>query len=333
MERVKSIDISKGISIILMTFSHLLVVKKHPEITNLNINYFMIFKMPLFIIISGILFSNKKNIKDFIRSKVDSLLKPTISTILLFSLTSLLVWGAYNPDGISLKAALAKTILIAFPLWFIFSLFFSLVIFRFIFSILEHKDNGFKFAVITTTILFLALLNVYNLKYYFINLSTIIYFLLYLFIGYVIKWKLLLKYLISTPVFITSVIIFITFILLKQKIDISLSLTNNIFDPFFLTLLYSVVCSIMVLNISNIIAKQKWLAQFLILCGRSSFFILSFHIALGNFILPYLIPKDNQSYIFDILILIFTILGCILLREIFKYTRITRYLFLPKNQS
>ncbi|MFD1771554.1 acyltransferase family protein [Sphingobacterium suaedae] len=332
MERIKSLDISKGISILLMTFSHLLVIKKHPELTELNIHYLMIFKMPLFIIISGFLYSNKRTLRTYALSKVDSLLKPTVNTIALFSLFALLFSGSSPNVLTSIKNAVAQAIVLAFPLWFIFSLFLSLLIFRLIFYVLESKNNDVKFPVIFCILLILSLLNVYNLKYYFFNPSTIIYFLLYLSIGYLIKTKHWLNGLLSKHVWIYSVLIFFTFILAKQKIDINLSLTNNVFAPFFLTLLYSIVGTIMIWNVSNLIARQKWLAWFLNLCGQSSFFILSFHILFGNVLIPKLLPQTNQSYFFDILTLILTIAGCILIKEGFARIKITRYLFLPNQK-
>ena len=328
MERVKSIDISKGISIILMTFSHLLVIKKYPVLSDVNIEYLMIFKMPLFIIISGILYNNKRSLKDFIFSKVDSLVKPTISAIVLFCgilfLISLLYFGTVN-----LREILAQTILFIFPLWFIFSLFFSLCILRFIFFMAENRDHATKFAVITATILVLSVLNIYSLRYYLINLSTVVYFVLYLLIGYTIKKEQLLKYLISNKVFATSVLFFITFVFLTQTKEIKLSLTNNVFEPFFVTLIYSVIGSIIILNISNMIAKKTLLAKVFILCGQNSFFILSFHIALGNFIIPMLLPAYDSNYMLDFMVVVCTIFGCILIKTIFEKINITRYLFLP----
>ncbi len=331
MERIKSIDISKGISIMLMTFSHLLIVKKHPEVAEINANYLMIFKMPLFIIISGLLYNNKKSLKEFTWTKADSLIKPTISAIVLIALI-LFCEKLYLNQGINPREILAETILFIFPLWFIFSLFAGLFIFRFLFHTLEKENHLYKYIVITSIILVLSIFTTLPLRYYLINLSTIIYFLLYLGIGFFIKKEKILKYIISKQMLLITTILFSTFIVLKQYVNISLSLTNNVFNPFFPTLIYSIIGSILILNISNVLAKQVWLDKFLTLCGQSSFFILSFHIAMGNYLITKVIPANTSNYLLDMVALVLTIGGCILIRELFKRAAVTRYLFLPKSK-
>ena len=63
-KRDNILDIAKGVSILLMTITHLTLFKDYPSMIKINREIFMLFKMPLFIFISGMLFKNTSD--DFI---------------------------------------------------------------------------------------------------------------------------------------------------------------------------------------------------------------------------------------------------------------------------
>ena len=51
-----TLDVAKGISILLMTVSHLSIFQDNPTVSWFNTNYLFFFRLPLFIFISGLLF-------------------------------------------------------------------------------------------------------------------------------------------------------------------------------------------------------------------------------------------------------------------------------------
>ena len=72
-------NIIKGILILLIVLGH-----NHFFLSG----YISTFHVPIFFMISGYLFSNKKGYKQFIKSKFDSLIKPYF----FFSITLFLFW-------------------------------------------------------------------------------------------------------------------------------------------------------------------------------------------------------------------------------------------------
>ncbi len=148
--RNKTLDVAKGISILLMTLSHLKFLTRHKEISSLNVEYLMIFKMPLFIIISGFLISENKTLREFFQTKLDGLLKPMLTifgTIFLISSIYHMRDGVYTFNDIWLTSKLAfhKYFL---PLWFIFTLFVALIVFRLMMYV-NTKFNKITFVVIS----------------------------------------------------------------------------------------------------------------------------------------------------------------------------------------
>ncbi|WP_180116301.1 acyltransferase family protein, partial [Acinetobacter sp. YH12119] len=261
--RARFIDVAKGISIILMTLTHLQFVKKYDLIESFNYDYLILFKMPMFIIISGYLFNTKKNLNYFLFSKFDSLIKPATSVIFIFYLISLIpyILGLINyPNPI-------KILGIFTPLWFIFSLFLSLVLFRFIFYIFEKYQIKIAFFTTISLLIVLASLNEFDIRYSIFNLSTIIYFLIYLSIGYIIKKNDFFKYVIDYKSTLILVILFSTIFVTKDLFDIKIRMFSNVYSPFLFALIYSLCGAMMVISISNHIIKYNLIQSFLKKCG------------------------------------------------------------------
>lgn len=122
-KRISYIDMAKGIGI-------LLVVIGHSEFTSTNlITWISSFHMPLFFIISGILFSHteafKKDSKTFIRNKVKSILVPYgFFSIISIIASAILDYASFPKD---LVTALLQTLSFngIAVLWFLPTLFFS----------------------------------------------------------------------------------------------------------------------------------------------------------------------------------------------------------------
>ena len=125
MERLKFIDIAKGIGIILMVLCH-------TGFTNIiSIQLIYAFHMPLFFIISGYLAYGQKNtepIWKYVRRKLYQLIVPFLlfATILCFSNDGIKGW-AYIFYGSRNSLSLANTFT---PLWFLPCFFVSVILYN-----------------------------------------------------------------------------------------------------------------------------------------------------------------------------------------------------------
>ncbi len=330
--RNKTLDVAKGISILLMTLSHLKFLTRHKEISSLNVEYLMIFKMPLFIIISGFLISENKTLREFFQTKLDGLLKPMLTifgTIFLISSIYHMRDGVYTFNDIWLTSKLAfhKYFL---PLWFIFTLFVALIVFRLMMYV-NTKFNKITFVVISVlTIGALLYLNHYSNKWIIFTLAPVIYFVVYLGIGFAIKKLKLVDTLINPKSFIIAGIVYTIYAIFKEEYAIKIALWGNIYGPFILTLISSFAGVILVLNISRYLTRFTGLSEVLFRCSKNSFYILAFHIIIGNYILyPIYIKYIEPNIIVDIVAVLLIISSCIVLRKSTLKTRFIKYSMLP----
>lgn len=125
MGRDQTIDIAKGIGIVLVVWGHTACPIK---------SEIYLFHMPLFFFLSGYLFNDKTNIKDIIRKKIRSLIIPYIF-FFIFAETSFII--LYTLTERSAQIALYPSILIKpygviRPLWFLLSLFQATIIYSLI---------------------------------------------------------------------------------------------------------------------------------------------------------------------------------------------------------
>ena len=91
--RVATIDIAKGISIILVVFGHSQLGHYYPNINNA----LGLFRMPLFFFLSGVFFNSNSTLVYFIFKKSDALLKPYFVTlIIIISIEIITRGGAYH---------------------------------------------------------------------------------------------------------------------------------------------------------------------------------------------------------------------------------------------
>ena len=330
--RNKTLDVAKGISILLMTLSHLKFLTRHKEIGILNVEYLLIFKMPLFIIISGFLISENKTLREFFRTKLDGLLKPMMTifgVIFLISAIYHMKDGSYTFDDIWMTSKLAfhKYFL---PLWFIFTLFVALMIFRvMMFTYSKVKKITFV-AIASATFALLLYLNHYSEKWIIFTLAPIIYFVLYLGIGFTIKKLKLVDYLIHPKSFILFSLIYILYAIFKEDYNIKLALWGNIYGTFVPTLISSFAGVIIVMNISRYLTRFSKLSEILFSCSKNSFYILAFHLIIGNYILyPIYIKYFEPNIIIDIISTVIIISSCILLRKSTLKTRFIKYSMIP----
>jgi len=146
-KRIDLVDIAKGISIILVAFSHTELKNLLPDVNHST----MLVRMPLFFFLSGVFFSMSSKPATFILHKTDALLKPYYVTLFLLLLTTILfgssqmVWheikGIVYGSGETIRWR---------PLWFLTHLWslFVVTYLVFFYTKLPTKSNFIKISFV-----------------------------------------------------------------------------------------------------------------------------------------------------------------------------------------
>lgn len=329
-QRNRTLDVAKGISIILMTITHLTAFKNHPMIIDFNNDVLLVFKMPLFIMISGYLFSGKHSFKEFTIGKFDGLVKPLI-TILSVSAVFIGIWWLIQ--GVDLRAALYNTRMnlgrFYVPLWFPTTLFMALLLLKTLLQV--NKINYYYALSLTVGIVFLLTLPTSSgVAMVILKFHAVLYFLIFLIMGYLLKKWNSLEPLLNFRSFLFFTAIFILSILLRKYLNIRLALFHNVFGSFIPTVVAAFSGVIMMINISRWLSKVKYLSSIFIQCSKSSFYILAFSTLLGNEVVyPLTVRFLPLNAFTEMLGFMLTILLCVLVHQAILRTKYLKYLMLP----
>src|SRR5262245_35059642 len=140
-ERVRTIDIAKGIAIVGVAFQH-----SHLDNFLPGLNQSLgLFRMPLFFFLSGIFFNEAINLRDLVLSKTDSLLKPYFVTLGAFLLIDIMLGRQFIPDLKGILYGNGETITWvspwARPLWFLTHLWVLFIFSYLVFSITKIQNK------------------------------------------------------------------------------------------------------------------------------------------------------------------------------------------------
>ena len=143
-ERVRIIDIAKGITIVGVAFGHSHLANFSPGLNGLN-QSLGLFRLPLFFFLSGIFFNEAITLKDLVLSKTDSLLKPYFVTLGAVLLIHIMLGSQFIPglkgtlygNGRTLEWVTAW----APPLWFLTHLWVLFIFSYLIFSITKIHNK------------------------------------------------------------------------------------------------------------------------------------------------------------------------------------------------
>lgn len=329
-ERNSTLDVAKGISILLMTITHLVIFSHHPTLRVFNANVLLVFKMPLFIFISGYLFSEKRTVREFAAGKFDGLVKPVVS-ILCLSAVVAAVWWFATGGGISGVFGHTFHVLARYyiPLWFPLTLFLSLVVFRMLIA-LNKGGKYYALPVIIAVALLFTIITRSGVNTFILEFHAMLHFLVFLLIGYLMRKRDALERLLNIGSFLAFTAIFVAAILLRRYLNVHLDLNTNTFGNFIPTIIASFSGIIMVINISRWLSKVRYVSSVFILCSRSSFYILAFCMLLGNSIIYPLVARFLPVNILtEMLCFVLTISACIALYKATFHTRYLKYLLLP----
>lgn len=329
--RDTTLDIAKGMSILLMTISHLTLFQRHGNLSYVNLNYLTLFKMPLFIFISGILFSPTTDFKSYLINKFEGLIKPILTIFFAFFIATV----SFNVLrlGITFECIKRGIVLfqnLFFPLWFPISLFFATVAFKLFFYQIENKLIKSVFLLFILS--FLLLLNYFKIGIGLIRFDNLIYFVYILSLGFLFKKRRLLPWIFKPITFIISVLLFGFCIYFSKELNIAINLYHVKFTSFIPTTVAFLSGISIVLFLSNQLKRFVILNDIFILCSQSAFYILAFHFILGNKILyPIVVRFLGENILSDSISFLLTIFSCIMLYKLtFKIPILTKFI-LPKK--
>ena len=306
-------------------FAILLVVFGHTSTFDPIVNAVYSFHVPLFFILSGILFTPNKSFIEFTKKKFYRLIIPYFIIYVITLLFYILFESRYrdtyvNPQILRLLPLITGSNQLGLmghnvPLWFLPSLFTCEVICNFIVIIFNNKIKSF-IAILEITIIgyILSTLQVWYLPWGF---SQAIVMILFYYTGFLIKPYL--KYLKRNNIFIISLILsIILFYLLVIDIE-RYDVAKGIFPEFYKYIIISTLGAFLIIALSVLINKNSVIEK--IGMGDITLFILGFHGIFSRILLT--IVKwggvDGRSNpLVTITICIINVISCYLLYILYK---------------
>lgn len=301
--RLKSIDVAKGIVICLMVLGH-------SSIPVWLSNWIWSFHMPFFFLVSGMLSSWRKGLKDFYIGKIKMLLLP----FLLYSCINLLIYPLYG--RMPWSDFIIHTLLYGWggnALWFIPILCFSLLICRLIKHILL-----FNIIFVVLFSVLGCLLNIYKIELPW-TISTIPIACVYVLM--VRTFSLRIFQYVDSEYPIVDFVMFLgglyvtLFVSHYYRFDLA---SNNIL-PFFPLMMSSVAGTIMILTFSKLTLKFKRFSNLWALIGENSIVVLAFSQCIIGVINCHFNLNPIIKYLFLFFVLFMLIELRVVLRRRMKY--------------
>lgn len=285
--RIKFIDIAKGIGILFVVIGHCI------EGNSLLGKWIWSFHMPLFFILSGMCFSEKKYpvFLQFLKKRIKTLLLPCA----YFSFIISLVASMTNSSVFALK----KLIYVGLPgaLWFVLILFISEIFYYFI-----QKFCKVKIVIAIALILSLIIGIVLNREGIKLSHSFCTAFIATFYYGLghisksIIKKFTEYKYKLFSSLLMLT-IPFITAMLTSTRIELS---DNMIPPPEFYFIMVSIVGSIGIITISAINLSCTWAVRIILFLGKNTLIILALHIMFIDLSCKYIQPLISERLVYKV---------------------------------
>ena len=323
IKRIKYIDIARGIAIILMIAGH---VCTHGWKRSIIFS----FHMPLFIIISGMFFSENENFKELIIKMLKKLIIPYIFTILFTQILRVLIynqqWNTLNVfKQIIFAYSNGKTFFKDIPgvvvLWFIPFLVASKIIFYLINKISKDDDvlKGIICLLCTIIGIYLAKIKIFLPWSFDIVFSSTIFY----YTGYILKKYNMLNKILTNYKIMTCILLVYYFGLKFGYIELAI----RQYPYGIIAYITAISGTLIVLELSKIIENiLKYFPNVLAWFGKNSMYVLCFHYLESNIINYTKLGITNKYLNFGSKLIIITILTFIL-------TKIIKVLKQKKNNE
>lgn len=317
-ERYKELDLIKGIGIILVYLGHSFNLKE----LDWNIIYIYLYRtvysfhMPLFFFISGLLSNTNKNInlEKFYKGKIKRLLVPYLFINLIDFIPRTLFPQLVNSKFGGIKEVVFYGTKIS---WFVYTLFIIFMFFPFLDKYILKKDKYYLFGLVLVIINYLKIFN--NIKIF--SLGTVVEYLLYFYIGYVIRpvYNEKIKNEFSNKK-ISSLIISIVFLMFSYKYY-HLNYFNNI--------TFAILGALFVLNISLRIKENTNIYKFFKFLGINSltfYLIEGFITVIYRVILLKIIPMKYNNLLVSTFFILRVLTAYIIIKFIIVKSSILSFL-------
>lgn len=292
-KRIRYFDMAKGIGILCVIAGHM----SAPSVCALVFT----FHMPLFFLISGYFVSERMELKQYCYVRTKQLMLPyfftgflyTILMIpwdILYSIPENIPWDIWNmasrtlygagSDGVNLPSGISAI----GAIWFLPALLCALIIVRYAISV----KYGFVLIFIS------AIISYISSKYIWLPLSIQAggVAVIFVYIGYLVKQKGVLKGKINLPLFFAGIIVLIA----EYEYGISVSVARNYYAYGLVSIVGAVLICYTILSISRMLEKNRVLKRILCFYGENSLIILCFHLVeMGYF--PWYKVYEMLSYI------------------------------------
>lgn len=279
MQRIETIDIAKGIGIILVVLGHLSSPINEVGWLSFMRGFVYQFHIPLFFFLSGIFIKTRESWSLFLKKKVARLYLPYAVSNLVFLAVYMFAHAA-NGDEIVLLDMVkhAGKVLLGMavtPLggatWFLFVLFVSQIIYRIISQLFSQVGDAFMFLAIVVMGISGMLLHPGSC------LSKVFVAVLFLFLGQCISCdgfkEVLRKF---SPYITVFFIVSIVAVLMCSQVN-TVDMSQGKYGNPFLFLISSLAGIVLTIYLSELIAKVGNCKQFLSCLGSSSIWVLLFH--------------------------------------------------------
>ncbi|MFT2090487.1 acyltransferase family protein [Paraglaciecola sp. 2405UD69-4] len=344
--RIKFIDIAKGISIALVALHHSDVKLYFPELTQTV----SLFRMPLFFFLSGIFFSYSSNTKYFILTKADALLKPYFFMLFgILVLHALTGKGSITDEFWGIFYGSSHTLSII-TLWFLSHLFivylYAYIVFRGLKFDRFSKIYQYLFifgtmlaGIISIGFFWQKEIQIMGTPYTLLGLPFSIDITLitgsYFIAGYLMK-SYFAKFKPNIFICIASILILVA---IWGFSDAKLDLAERIYSSPLYALMGSICGIYAAISISFGISKYKWLSTVPLRMGEASLFILIFHMfiyANTMKVMTILIPKPEKNILMlvEVFCYLLSVFLPIIIRKIVVSNDVLAMGFLPfKNNK
>lgn len=262
--RNKQIDVLKGIGAILVVIGHLVPYEGHLKII------IYAFHMPLFFFLSGLVFSTKKNFKEYFIKNLKTLILPYF----IFNIISLLFnIDMITKDNFTILQILDNifyyncSIIWNSSLWFFIILFFTKILFYILAKI--SNDSTKKLSIITILTLIIGILINTNNIFIPFGMAIVPFAFTFFYIGYLCKKiNILEKIKIDKKALAFAIFFSITFIissLYNKRVNMSTNIYGNYILYFFnaLTGIYICIVFSKILQNSKILNIYSSLSMFM----------------------------------------------------------------------
>lgn len=309
MEEKTWVNILKGIGIITVVAGH--------TFNGLTKDFIFLFHMPLFFFIGGYLFNKKTNLSNYLKSKIQHLIVPYFSYIILIYFPFQYFENNFN-NYTDLLIYLIRPLIGGQALYGASSVFWFVTCYFFtqqFFNLLVNKFSFSTTTIISILLLFFGYVNSIIFPKFWLpgNLNVVFVALPFLYVGYLFKkYSLSYKLIILLPLVILTIIGF--YYLENNTIDLKYSK----YGIPFLSFLSGIIIILFLKECSVLLSKYKMFTFIMVYIGKASMTIMYLHIPVKILIINFL--NLSQVIVFLISLIIPFFLHLLFLRFEFLST-------------